>query len=238
VRAKTVIDIYGKKDPGDVPIYSVSEAAHYLRLPTATARSWALGRRYPIRSGEAGFRPLIDIADSKGVLLSFINLAELHILSSIRRIHQVRMVAVRNAIDYLRKELESNHPLLHPQMFTDGKQLFIERYGNLVSVSQRGQMAMSEVMDAYLERIRWDRKGTPFRLFPFTRPRYTDSPKLIFIDPRIRFGKPCITGTRIPTAIILERYQAGDSIDSLAKDYGRNGAEIEEAIRYESRIAS
>ena len=65
-----------------------------------------------------------------------------------------------------------------------------------------------------------------------------ESPEFISIDPRVRFGKPCISGTRIPTAIILERHQAGDSIDLLAKDYGRNGEEIEEAIRYEGRIAS
>ena len=97
---------------------------------------------------------------------------------------------------------------------------------------------MSQVMGEYLKRISWDQAGIPIRLFPFTRDRYTESPAVIAIDPKIRFGKPCITGTRIPTAIIAERHQAGDSIELLAKDYGRDAAEIEEAIRYEGRIAS
>jgi uncharacterized protein (DUF433 family) len=60
----------------------------------------------------------------------------------------------------------------------------------------------------------------------------------VVINPRIRFGQPCIAGTRIPTAIIRERFEAGDSQEELAEDYGRRKEEIEEALRYESRAAS
>lgn len=232
------IDIYKGKLPADVPIYTLSEAAHYLRLPVATIRSWAIGRQYPTRSGDVPFRPLVDIADPDGRLLSFRNLGELHVLSSIRRVHQVRMPAVRQAIDYLRERFKSDHPLLEKKMLTDGKHLFIEHYENLVTISQHGQMAMKEILAVYLRRIEWDSGGKPVRLFPFTRDRYSESPELIAIDPRIRFGKPCISGTRIPTSIISERHQAGDSIDFLAADYGRTEEEIEEAIRYEGRIAA
>jgi uncharacterized protein (DUF433 family) len=235
---KTTIDIYKGRLPADIPVYSLSEAAHYLRLPVATVRSWAIGRQYPTQSGGGDFRPLIDIADPAGRLLSFRNLGELHVLSSIRRVHQVRMPAVRQAIDYLRERLNSDHPLLEKKMLTDGKDLFIEQYENLVTISRQGQMAMKEILAVYLRRIEWDNGGKPVRLFPFTRDRYGESPELIAIDPRIRFGKPCISGTRIPTSIIAERHQAGDSIELLATDYGRKAEEIEEAIRYESRIAA
>ncbi len=233
-----VIDIYKGKKPGDVAVYSISEAAHYLRLPIATIRSLAIGRKYATRTGAAAFLPLIDIADPDGLLLSFRNLAELHVLGSIRRAHQVKLPAVRQPIDYLRKVFRSDHPLLEKQMLTDGKDLFINRYEHLVNISQDGQMEMSQIMAVYLKRIKWDHGGIPIRLFPFTRDRYAESPELISIDPKIRFGKPCISGTRIPTAIITERHQAGDSIVLLAEDYGRKAEEIEEAIRYEGRIAS
>ncbi len=233
-----VIDIYGGKNPGDVPVYSISEALHYLRLPVPTIRSWVIGRQYPTQSGAAAFRPLIDIADPADLLLSFRNLGELHVLGSIRRAHQVRLPAVRQAIDYLRKTFQSDHPLLERQMLTDGKDLFIEQYDNLVTITKQGQMAMKHIMAVYLKRIKWDSGGIPIRLFPFTRDRYEDSPAIISIDPKIRFGKPCISGTRIPTAIIAERHQAGDSIVLLAEDYGRKAEEIEEAVRYEGRIAS
>ncbi len=123
-------------------------------------------------------------------------------------------------------------------MMTDGKELFIDTYGNLVNVSRDGQMEMKGVMAVYLKRIERDRTGLPARLFPFSRERHEKSPRIISIDPRIHFGKPCIRGTRIPTSIIAERYVAGDSISLLAGDYDRQTEEIEEAIRYESRIAS
>jgi uncharacterized protein (DUF433 family) len=238
VNRPAVIDIYKGKNPGDVPVYSVAEAAHYLRLPVATVRSWAIGRQYPTQSGSAEFLPLIDIADQGALLLSFKNLAELHVLGSIRRAHGVKMPAVREAIHDLRRVFQSDHPLLARKMLTDGKDLFIEQYGHFVTISQRGQMAMRQIMDVYLRRIEWDRSGIAVRLFPFTRDRYQESPQFISIDPKIRFGKPCIRGTRIPTAIIAERHLAGDSINLLAEDYGRKEEEIEEAIRYEGRIAS
>src|SRR5262249_28724138 len=154
------------------------------------------------------------------------------------RVHQIRMPAVRQAIDYLREQFNSDHPLLEQEMLTDGKDLFIEKYEHLVTISRHGQMAMKEVLAVYLKRIEWDSRGRPVRLFPFTRDRFEESPELIAIDPKIRFGKPCISGTRIPTSIIAERHQAGDSIEFLAKDYGRRAEEIEEAIRYEGRVAA
>ena len=198
-------NIYGGKNPGDVPLYIVAEVAHYLRLPNATVRSWALGRQYPTQAGDVDFLPLINVADPTGPTLSFMNLAELHILGSIRRAHKVKLPAVRKAIDYLHDRFRSDHPLLDRQMLTNGTDLFIEQYEHFVNISQHGQMVMSQIMGQYLKRIKRDREGVPIRLFPFTRVRYAESPEIISIDPKIRFGKPCITGTRIPTAIILKR---------------------------------
>jgi uncharacterized protein (DUF433 family) len=123
-------------------------------------------------------------------------------------------------------------------MLTDGKSLFIEQYGQVVNVSEEGQMEMKSVLDAYLKRIQWNEDGIPIRLFPFTRTKYENSPPFVAIDPRIRSGRPCIAGTGVPTSMIAERHEAGDSIALLAKDYGRSQEEIEEALRYESRAAS
>ena len=57
------------------------------------------------------------------------------------------------------------------------------------------------------------------------------------IDPRVQLGRPCLRGTGLPTAVIAERHQAGDSIKVLAEDYGRSSDDIEEALRYEHRAA-
>jgi hypothetical protein len=41
------------------PAYSVSEAAHYLRMPEGTLRSWVAGRLYPVGGQSKRSRPLI-----------------------------------------------------------------------------------------------------------------------------------------------------------------------------------
>ncbi len=228
----------GGRSPEDAPVYLPAEAAHHLRLPKATVSYWTFGRKYKTRTGPGVFHPLIDVADPGSRLLSFRNLVELHVLSSIRRTHKVEVHSIRRAIKFLQERFGSEHPLLAREMFTDGKDLFIEHYANILNISRHGQLEMKAVLATYLGRIEQDPGGIPIRLFPFTRPRYADSPRLISIDPRIRFGSPCIVGSRIPTDIIADRYEAGDSIALLAEDYGRPVAEIEEVIRYEGRVAS
>jgi uncharacterized protein (DUF433 family) len=92
---------------------------------------------------------------------------------------------------------------------------------------------MREMLKHLLERIELDEEGIAARLFPYTRSSDEDGPKAIVIDPRISFGRPVLVGTGIPTAILAERYKAGDSIDDLAYDYDCDRLKIEEAIRYE-----
>lgn len=230
-------DIYRGQDPAELPSYSIPEAAHNLQLAQATVRSWVLGRKYHTEAGVRTFQPVVRIAEPAGNLLSFLDLTELHVLSAIRRDHRVRLSAVRRAIEYLRKNFQTRHPLSSQQMLTDGKNLLIERYGELVNVSRAGQMEMKHLLDAYLSRIKYDRRGVPIRLFPFTRPQIDRSPLSVVIDPRVQFGRPCLAGTGIPTAVIIERYKAGDSIETLAADYGRPASDIEEAIRYEHTAA-
>lgn len=154
-------DIYGGRDPVELPAYSIAEAARLIRVPQATVRSWVLGRRYPtVEDRRKLFAPVILIADSTGRSLSFRNLVELHVLSAIRRDHGVRLGEVRKAVDYLRRRFKSSHPLADEEMQTDGKNLFVERYGELVDASAQGQMAMKECLRVYLDRIERDaRRG-------------------------------------------------------------------------------
>ena len=55
----------------------------------------------------------------------------------------------------------------------------------------------------------------------------------VVIDPRIAFGNPIVDGTGISTAVLAQRYKAGDSIDELADDFGLSRDAVEQAIRYE-----
>lgn len=214
----------------EMPAYTVAEAAHYLCLPISTVRYWSAGRgRYQALISAAQEHPMI--------VLSFLNLVELHLLAAIRRKHEVSMPNVRSSIEYLKKCYGSSHPLLAKELETDGLSIFIRNYSELINISQDGQTAMRQVMEAALKRIERDNNNIPIKLYPFTRAETEDAPSVIMIDPAISGGRPVIAGTGLATEIIAERYKAGESISELVYDYGREVTEIEEAIRCELQAA-
>ena len=221
-------------DPTDLPAYTISEAAHYLTVPAATIRYWSVGRD--------DYRPLIEVPKRVPTLLSFLNLTELHVLAAIRREHEVKMLSVRRAIQYLAQHaqgaMDQRHPLISRELETDGLDLFIEQYGQLINISQAGQTAMREIITAALRRIDRDPAGVPIKLYPFTRSTMDDTPTMIVIDPMLSAGRPVIAGTGLATQLIAERYKAGESISDLAHDYERENKEIEEAIRCEIHAAA
>lgn len=215
----------------EAPAYRVAEAALYLGIPAATLRYWVKGARYRTRRGTRSAVPLIRTP--KPGVLSFLNLVEAHVLDAIRRQHKVSLQGVRRALDYLVKQFPSEHPLAEQSFATDGADLFVDQYGTLVNVSAGGQTALREMLRAHLRRIERDDKGLPVRLFPYTRRSALDEPRRIAIDPRVQFGRPVLAGTGIPTEVIAERFKAGESLDDLARDYGRTPDEIQEAVRAE-----
>ncbi|MEC4807249.1 MAG: DUF433 domain-containing protein [Jaaginema sp. PMC 1079.18] len=230
-----MLDIYGGKNPRDIPNYSVGDAARYLNIPTTTIRSWTVGYRYSVTDGKKLFHPLIELKQKTPPRLTFTNLIEVHVLRAIRQNHQVDLQKIRIALDYLHEQMNIPHPLAHQEFQTDGIDLFIERYGSLINASQQGQTVLKDLLKTHLERIEPDDSGLAIQLYPFTRPREEDSPRVVVIDPRVAFGRLVIAGTGIPTDIIAERFYAGDSPQQIAADYECDIDQINEAIRCEAR---
>lgn len=221
------------QDPRELPAYSITEAARYLRMPQVTLRSWVVGRSYPTTTGERFFKPVIHLTEEGWPVLSFVNMVEAHVLEAIRRQENIPLHKVRAAVGFLERHYHSRHPLAEHQFETDGLDLFIQKAGLLINLSQAGQFAMREIVAAYLRRIERDVQGLPIRLYPFTRKREPEEPRAVVIDPFVSFGRPVLAGTGIATAVLAERFKAGESVEELAKDYGRSALDIQEALRCE-----
>ena len=219
----------------ETPAYSPAEAAHYLRLPVSTLRAWCLGQGYGGQK-RARFEPVIEIADRKRRSLSFVNLVEAHVLAAMRREFGIPLPKIRDAVAYLRKELHSNRPLAEQQFVTDGVDLLIEHLGQLLNVNRR-QFELREVMYAYLRRVERDERGVPVKLFLLTRHQTpVEQPTHVVVDPRVAFGRPVLAGTGVPTAVLAERFKAGEDQRALAEDYGVELQAIAEAIRCELEL--
>ena len=221
------------QDPRELPAYSITEAARYLRMPEATLRSWVAGRPYPTATGQRFFTPVIHLPEDGWPVLSFVNMVEAHVLEAIRRQENIPLRKVCTAVAFLERHYHSPHPLSEHNFETDGLDLFIQKAGLLINLSQAGQLAMRDIVAAYLRRVERDVKGLPIRLYPFTRKRVPEEPRAVVIDPFVSFGRPVLAGTGIATAVLAERFKAGESVEDLANDYGRTALDIQEALRCE-----
>src|SRR5713226_589120 len=154
----------------ETPIYGVTEAAQYLRVPLTTLRYWV--------QGGGSVPPLIRLTEP--ARLTFANLLEGYMLSSMRAIYDVRIPRVRKALTTLAKYVQHKHPLIEQAFETDRRDLFIEHLGNKVNLSKDEQILIPGVMELYLERIERDPRGL-FKLYPFVMERTQNEPKLIQI---------------------------------------------------------
>ena len=60
----------------------------------------------------------------------------------------------------------------------------------------------------------------------------------ISMDPDIRFGKPCIAGTRIDVATIVGALAAGETVDTVATEYALTVEQVRSALAYAAHVAA
>lgn len=209
------------------PAYGVSEAAVYLKVPYNTLRYWLTGfHRMPA---------VVVPAQADPLRLSFVNLLECHALAGMRKLYDLKLPRVRSAVRQVSEKLGKSHPLVTEVFFTDRKDLFVEKLGEIINVSRPQQQLGFDFYRMFLERVETDPKGT-MKFFPFVGAPNANEPKTIEINPFVGFGKPVIRGTGISTAIIAARFNARESVMELAEEYGCAPEQIEEAIRWERPI--
>ncbi len=60
----------------------------------------------------------------------------------------------------------------------------------------------------------------------------------ISVNPDIRFGKPCLAGTRIDVATVLNALASGDSIEEVKETYQLTDEQVLSALRYAAHVAA
>lgn len=60
----------------------------------------------------------------------------------------------------------------------------------------------------------------------------------ISMDPDIRFGKPCITGTRVDVATVVGTIAAGETVETAAAEYQLSVDQVRSALGYAAHIAA
>jgi len=60
----------------------------------------------------------------------------------------------------------------------------------------------------------------------------------ITMDPSVRFGKPCVAGTRVDVATVVGAVGAGESIAAVQEAYQLSREKVLAAVRYAGHVAA
>jgi uncharacterized protein (DUF433 family) len=228
----------------DVPLYTLAEAARALDVPATTFTSWAKGyvRHRPGGRPVSGSRIVTARPTAAGQpAVPFIGVAEGVILAAVRRAG-VPLQRIRPALDVLAVEIGVPHALASMRLYTDGAELLFDYLQHTddddaaardLVVVRSGQRLFTEVIAAYLQRIEYGPDGYArlIRLPAYERAE-------VVVDPTRSFGQPIFRRGGIRVSDVLERFWAGDDIDTLSEEFGTPVAEIEDVLRAASRRAA
>src|SRR5438270_1260132 len=211
-----------------LPAYRFSEAARLAGTTTQSISRWYRGYEVP------GHRMRPVLPSDGGGLLAYRQLVEVAFVASFRRLG-VKLDTLRKAHDYCRKTFESEHPFAELRFKTDGVHVLalLADYDptwaeeeRLIVTDVGGQLVWEPAIRDRLDQFDYE-ENLALRWYPRGRS------KVIVVDPRVTFGAPIIRGTGVPTAVVRERYQAGETLEDIQEDFGIPRLQLEQALEFE-----
>jgi uncharacterized protein (DUF433 family) len=173
----------------------------------------------------------------------FIGLAEGFVLAAFREAG-VPLQRIRPAIIRLQEELGIEHVLASRSLYTDGAELlydYAESTGDTpdgksarqLVVVRNNQQVFQEVVDAYLRRIDFASDGWARAIH---LPQYKNAD--VVVDPERSFGIPIFARGAARVEVVLGRFKAGESIESLSEEFGIPTAELLDVLRVHTDVAA
>ncbi|MDA8045702.1 MAG: hypothetical protein M0Z30_10775 [Actinomycetota bacterium] len=229
----------------DVPLYTPTEAARAVGVPSTTFATWANGYTRRSAGRIARGAPVIAAFPSSGhgqPTIPFVGLAEGMVLAAVRRA-VVPLQRIRPALEVLVSELGVGHALASRRLYTDGAEILFD-YVESAKAADAGlvrqlvvvrnqQRVLADVLDRYLERIDYapDGYARMIRLPGYHRAEAV-------VDPERSFGQPVFARGAARVSDVLQRFWAGDDLATLSDEFGVSTVELEDALRVASRRAA
>lgn len=220
----------------DRPLYSVTEAARLLTVPTTTLKRWLQG--HAIRGTE--YAPVIRAERNDSDEVTWGEFVEAGYLREYRR-NQVPLQQLRPFIDALRDEFGVPYPLAHFKPFVDESRHLVLDLQRALDLDRRllvvvepdhpgeGQLMLAEPVLNYLNKVQFDPET---EIVTAVKPRGSRS--FVEIRPDLSFGLPTVNGIRTET--IREAFATGDNVDDIARAWDLDKRLVEEALRWELRL--
>jgi uncharacterized protein (DUF433 family) len=204
------------------PLLTPQETARHLRIPESTMYYWL--------SEQAAGAPLVHrvTPEKRGwPSVPFVAVIEAYVLRTLRVDHRLKKSTVRDAAAAIRREFRTPYGLATKRIATDGIDIFIEHAGRELARAFDGQAPIRDMIKSALKYITWDPDETPNRL---QLRQYSDVAPVI-IDPRFAWGAPVIEANRVPVNAVVDLWRAGESIQTVADEYGLTSEQAEAICR-------
>ncbi len=213
----------------EYPLYGLSQVDYVLGLHPGTARRWIEGYE---RRGK-NYPPVVRPEPTGSEIVTWGEFVETRFLAEYRD-KGAPIVNMRPAIEQLRDRFETKYPLAIARPFVAGKELVeqvqvqvgLEDALRLV-VIRSNQLLLTPESEQFYQSVEFDSEGdeVALRLHPYAPSR------VVVIDPLRQFGEPVVRS--VPTTVIAEQFDAGDSIELISDSYELSREDVEAALRYE-----
>lgn len=221
------------------PLYSVSDAARHIDVPRSTFDTWLKGYSRPREGGltTTGAQIVTHVPGPRGApSVPFVGLAEGYVLAAFRQAG-VSLQRIRPALEKLQDELGVEHVLASKSLYTDGVEVlydYAESTGDTpegksarqLVVVRNNQQVFNEIVEQYLRRIDFGRDGYA-QLIHLPQYRTAD----VVVDPDRSFGIPIFARGAARVEVVLSRFKAGESVESLTEEFGIPADELFDALR-------
>lgn len=202
-------------------------------MSPSTLTTWARGyqrefpNRPPVKQG-----PVITALDGRGGLsVPFVGLIEATVVQAFRQTG-LSLQRIRRALEVLSTQGELQHALASRRLYSDGAQVLYDYARSekdsqlrLLTVVASGQRVFHEVINEYLSRIGFDDDAWATELIVPVTPG-----PILRVRPAVAGGEPLFIVGGAPWSAVLSRRKAGESVESIARDYGIEVHDVEEAL--------
>lgn len=204
------------------PLLTPGETARHLRIPRTTIYNWL--------NDQAAGAPLVHgiTPEKRGwPSVPFVAVIEAYVLRTLRVDLGLKKSTVRGAAAAIREEFDTSYGLATKRIATDGIDIFVEHAGRELARAYDGQAPIREIIENDLTFIDWDKDETPNRL----RLRQYPDVAPVIIDPRFAWGAPVVEANRVPVDTVVDLWRAGESIQTVADEYGLSYEQAEAICR-------
>lgn len=207
------------------PLLTPAEVSTYLKIPRSTVYYWL-----NTKTAAAGGPLVHQLAAERrgGASVPFAGLVEAYVLRALRNELGFTKRQIADTVVDVRENFGTDFALASKRIATDGIDIFIMHAADEFTRVGDHQGLIREVVGDYLRYITWDETGdyaARLRL-----PSFSDVAPVV-IDPQFGWGAPVVERNKVPVRAVIDLWAAGESLSTVADEYGLNMGEVEEICR-------